>query len=254
MLKPSPSYQHLETAADVDQMKPVLQAELSRVRGKPVHIQQLDIPRVLPSNNGRLLIQYQFSMPEQSTGHVDSSGVLFGHLFAPEETMPDSIDSRNVISLPELRLQIPIFPFDAELPALQHIFQSGTRSDLLPSSLNQVGERAASILGAVQTLAYRPERRAVLRVKVAHDDLTDSLVVKIAKFSRVESLLVRLQTLEQAGFHSSANDGITVPNPIAGSPDGLLWQEDITDSSLYASKIYWGATILYRVAEPLPKP
>ena len=234
MLRPSPNYGQLEVVANPEKMRSILQTELARVWETPVCIQRLDVPRVIPGDNGRLLIQYRFFNSEQAEGHSSGDGgVLFGHLLAPEEALPDPVDSQEVISLPEFRMQVPIFPFDAKLPALDRIFQQDTRSELLPSIFNEAGQKGASIIGTVQTLAYRPERRAVLRVQVANSIWTRSLVVKLAKPARAKSLFDRLQNLEQAGFHSSANHSIAVPHPIACSPQGLLWQEDVPDPSLH---------------------
>jgi aminoglycoside phosphotransferase (APT) family kinase protein len=230
VLKPSQQYAQLVPATDPEVMKAVLQTELSRVWNHEVHIQKLLIPRVLPGKNGRLLIQYCFSVSHNASV---KDWVFFGHLRGPEEAVPALAQNSEVIFLPQFRLLVPVFPFDPGLKPLQRFVDGEGLSDLL-ADLSEGGVTNGALhIGKVQVLGYRPERRALLRVQICTKDRSDYVIVKIARPEMAESYFSVLQALEHLGFHAQAPDQITIPHPVGCSSDGVLWMEWVPDPSLH---------------------
>lgn len=230
MLKHSWSYGNLGLATKPALMKRTFQTALSAVWERPVWVRRLAIPRVLLVGQGRLLVQYQLSTVEKS-GLQDR--VLFGHLLAPDESLPEGTGKPEVLVLPQFRMVAPVFPFDRGLKTLERFFKPEDSSELLNNIPEGILEGTSARLEKVDTLAYRPERRAVLRVRFNQQGRSKTVIARLGQPAKVESYYSKLQLLERAGFQPHAQDGITAPRALGCLPEGILWQEDVPDPSLY---------------------
>jgi hypothetical protein len=126
MLNPSPAYARLTTATDEMAMKPVFEAELSKIWG-PVQIQNFFIPRVFSRGGGRFLIQYRFS----TAGAGGKNWIFFGELLGPDEMIPGFVQPGKAFFVPEMRLAVPVFPFDPKLKELPRFFRMDEAASIL---------------------------------------------------------------------------------------------------------------------------
>jgi hypothetical protein len=212
-------------------MRAIFQHELTRLWRRSVRIQDFLIPRVLPARDGRLLIQYCFSIIEEGGGK--RNWMFFGHLLAPGECMDGYASSQDMIVLPQLRLLVPVFPFDRKLKIMRQLVNKELAADMLRSLVGDTDQLHSAIIEVTELLGYRPERRAVFRIQLRNQGRTRYMIVKLARPEKSAVIFSRLRQLEEAGFHSQTPDGITVPHPTVHLQGGVVCMEEVSDPSLH---------------------
>jgi hypothetical protein len=231
VLTPSPAYEHLALATRPEAMKSVFRRELAKRWLRSVRIQDFFIPRVLPAKDGRLSIQYCFSTFEE--GDAKRNWMFFGHLLGSSECMDCYEPSQEMIVLPQLRLLVPVFPFDRKLKIMQQFVSKEFAVDMLRSVASETDQLHSAFIEDIELLGYRPERRAVFRIWLRDQGRLEYMIAKLAQPEKSASIFARLKQLEEAGFHSQTPDGITVPHPIAHLPGGVVFMEEVPDPSLH---------------------
>ena len=227
VLTPSRSHQHLALATDAPYMKSMFQHDLTKIWGRDPHVDDFFIPRVLPGKHGRLLVQYCFSA--NGDKGVSKRWVMFGHLLPSCKKVAVHESSPRVIGLPQLRMSVPVFPHDRKLKALGGLYQKG----VLASCWKSLGLAVSDEIEDIELLGYRPERRAVLRAMLRSDEGARSIIIKLVRPNKAESLIGRLRCIEQADFHAEVADQITAPKLVCGSAEGIVLLEDIQHPSLH---------------------
>ncbi len=230
MLKPSPAYAHLQAATEEAVMKPVFQAQLSKLWDRPVCIENFHIPRVIPKGGGRFLVQYRFSTLEENGSRAR---IFFGRLLAPSELIPAYAKGPHAFFIADIRLVVLVFPFDPKLKTLAQFFDSAGSSRLLESIRGAVALNGTARMAKVEVLGYRLERRGILNISISEQNRSFSLVAKLVRPEKAAELFERLRALEENGLDASSGGNIRVPHPIAVTPEGVLWLEAVFDPSLH---------------------
>ncbi len=230
MLKPSPAFAHLATATDEAVMRPIFQERLSKLWGRPVDIENFHIPRVIPRGDGKFLIQYRFSTLEESGTYAR---IFFGRLLAPAEMIPAYAREPEAFFIADIRLVVPVFPFDPKLKTLAPFFDSAASSHLLQPLASAIGLNGTAKVAKVNVLGYRLERRGTLNISISEHDRTFLLVAKLLRPEKVAGLFARLRTLEEKGFGAASEDNVRVPHAVAATPEGVLWLEAVAGPSLH---------------------
>ncbi|MCI0330424.1 MAG: phosphotransferase [candidate division Zixibacteria bacterium] len=230
MLKPSPAYSHLAAATDEAVMPPIFQAPLSRLWGRTVEIANFHIPRVIPKGEGKFLIQYRFSTVDE---HGHQPRIFFGRLLSPSEMIPAYAKEPNAFFVANIRLVVPVFPFDPKIKTLAQFFDPAPGPGLLQPLTQTLGLNGTAQVVKVDVLGYRLERRGILNISVSEHGRTLSLVAKLVRSEKAAGLFEQLRTLEENGFGASSKENIRVPHPVTATSEGVLWLEAIADSSLH---------------------
>ncbi len=230
MLKPSPAYAHLAAATDEAVMKPIFQERLAKLQNRPVEMENFHIPRVIPKGGGRFLIQYRFSTGDENGSQAR---IFFGRLLSPSEMIPAYAKEPEAFFVSDIRLVVPVFPFDPKLKTLAQFFDSASGPHLLQPLAQAVGLNGTAQLAKVKVLGYRLERRGTLNITIQEQSRTVSLVAKLVRPEKAAGLFDQLQALEKNGFGAASNDNIRVPHPVAVTPEGVLWLETVFDLSLH---------------------
>jgi|GEM_PF-3342666 len=230
MLKTSPAYSHLASATNEAEMQSIFQTQLTRLWGRPVAIENFHIPRVIPRGEGKFLVQYRFSIVDE---HGSQPRIFFGRLLSPADMIPAYAKESNAFFVSDIRLVVPIFPFDPKLKMLVQFFDSASGPRLLQPLAGAIGLNGTAQLAKVEVLGYRLERRGTLSVSVQERTRTVSLVAKLVRPEKAAGLFEELQALEKNGFGATSDKNIRVPHPLAVTPEGILWLEAVFDLSLH---------------------
>ncbi len=230
MLKPSPAYAHITAATDEAAMKPVFETELSKIWGRPAEILNFFIPRVFSKGGGRFLIQYRFLTAGTGGG---KNWIFFGELLAPDEMIPRFVQPGQAFFVPELRLAVPVFPFDPKLKELPRFFRMEQADSVLSEIRPFFNLNGTAALEQVEVLGYRLERRGLLRLTILEKKDKIALVAKLVRPDKAHRIFGLMQELEKAGFNREAKDKITVPHVFAKTGAGVIWQEALADPSLH---------------------
>lgn len=230
MLKTSPAYSHLASATNEAEMQSIFQTQLTRLWGRPVAIENFHIPRVIPRGEGKFLVQYRFSIVDE---HGSQPRIFFGRLLSPADMIPAYAKEPNAFFVSDIRLVVPIFPFDSKLKMLAQFFDPASGPRLLQPLAGAIGLNGTAQLAKVEVLGYRLERRGTLSVSVQERTRTVSLVAKLVRPEKAAGLFEELQALEKNGFGATSDNNIRVPHPLAVTPEGVLWLEAVFDLSLH---------------------
>jgi hypothetical protein len=230
MLKTSPAYSHLASVTNEAEMQSIFQTQLTRFWGRPVAMENYHIPRVIPKGEGKFLVQYRFSTVDK---HGSQPRIFFGRLLSPAEMIPAYAKEPNAFFVSDIRLVVPIFPFDPKLKMLAQFFDPAFGPHLLQPLGQAVGLNGTAHMAKVEVLGYRLERRGTLSVSVQERTRTVSLVAKLVRSEKATGLFDQLQALEKNGFGETSEGNLRVPHPLAVTPDGVLWLEAVFDLSLH---------------------
>ena len=211
-------------------MRPVLQDLLSRAGDRAIRIKSLSIPRVSVRKDDRLAIEYRISQPGQ--GSVRDQ-VLFGFLLASGEEIPSEAERPDVFFVPRLQLLVPMFPYDLKLRKLALFFDHRGLEKILRRGPVGISRGEDVEVEDLELLGYRPERRAVLRIRLRDRHVPLTFVVKLTSPPKAAANLSNLQRLERAGFDKQATDRITVPQTFECSDSWLVWMEYVPDPALH---------------------
>lgn len=227
MLIPGANYRHLPMATDIGFMKRYLEKGVSEAWGRPVVLHDFSIPRVLLGKNESLLIQYQFSTNDCQQERENQ--VFFGQLIPVNQKFRPPEDSQQFIVNSDLRLIVPVFPHDRKLRHLASFARANGRLE----ALADIADLCDLEVESVQVLAYRPERRAVLRLNLSRGSGFASVIAKLGQPKKLPFTFARFKALADNGFHSNASDKITIPSPLAYIPGKAILFEDVPGVSLH---------------------
>ncbi|UCC80174.1 MAG: phosphotransferase [Candidatus Zixiibacteriota bacterium] len=217
-------------------MRDRLQREFGKISGRDISISKLYVTRVFPRKDGGLTIQYEL-YPRKSGSPGTEKMILCGHLLAPGGPWPDYVGNSgyDCIILDDVRLIIPIFPFDPRLKSLKRLTRFGKKSDISGSLRAILG--ADVELAGCEVLGYRMEKRCVLRytVNAQNGSFTrKKVVVKAFHSSRFDKAVRILSELEKKGFNYNSPDGITIPRILRSDGElTAIFMEDIPGLSLH---------------------
>jgi hypothetical protein len=116
-----------------------------------------------------------------------------------------------------------LYPNDPDLPALARVVDPIQLATLLTEQRVFPGPIAPRQL-LLETITYRPRRRAVVRARVRVPAGTVNLYLKVLRPDGMEPILTRHQLLAAAG--------IPAPRVVATGPDGLLVLAELPGRSL----------------------
>jgi hypothetical protein len=230
MLKPSPAFSHLAAATDAAVMQPIFRKQLSEIGNRPTKVENFFIPRVIPKGNGRFLIQYRFTASHEG-GRRD--WIFFGRLLSPSEMIPSYAKEPNAFFVADIRLVVPVFPFDPKLKVLPQFFQPEKSAALLQSLARPLCLNGTARIEKVEVLGYRLERRGVLNIAITEQNRNLLIVAKLVRPEKAAGLFEQLQALEANGFDTSGEGHVRVPHPLTVAPEGVLWLEALSDPSLH---------------------
>ncbi|MGH8004074.1 MAG: phosphotransferase family protein [Limisphaerales bacterium] len=139
----------------------------------------------------------------------------------------------HAFSVADIRLVVPIFPFDPKLKTLAQFFDSAESARLLQPLTRAIGLNGTARMVKVDVLGYRLERRGILNISISEHNRTVLLVAKLVRPEKAVELFGQLRALEENGFDAASGENIRVPHPAAVTPEGVLWLEAVSDPSLH---------------------
>jgi hypothetical protein len=241
-MKIVPEYEHLNRATDAALMQPRFEKEIGRISGGPFTFREFYVSRVFPRESGSFAIQYT-GILRKAAKKPPRKLLLCGFALGPSVSWPDYAlrrDGRSFM-LEDVRLAVPVFPFDPALPRLPELYGLEEVSLLKGRFIESMGfDRVEMNVTDCQVLGYRLERRCVLRYTLGRrrglDDHPDECraVAKITRPGRSAGSFQALARLASKGFGPGAEDGILVPQ-VYYSDDamGAIFMENSPGTTLH---------------------
>ena len=233
-----PDIGHFTQATNEETMRDLMQPKLKDVWGDYIRLTAFRVTRVFPRKDGGFTIQYELSLMKSKRGR-ERKKILCGYLMAPSETWPDYIGntSGGLLLFKDLRLVVPIFPFDNKLPNLAKFIAFKNNSKLVGHLESIFGKDRNIEISRCEVLGYRLEKRCVIRYTLASsnsDKDQTRVIVKLFRPSRLHKALDSMKILEKGGFHLGTGDGLSIPE-IYGSDEesGAIFMESAPGSSLH---------------------
>jgi hypothetical protein len=236
-------YEHLQQATDAGLMQGRFEKEIGRIWKRPVSFEEFWVTRVFPRNNGGFAVQY--SVVVEGDDRQPWRRLFFcGSLLGPSGSWPVYAlkdDGRSFV-LEDLRLAVPVFPFDPKLPSLPELYGLKTISSIVRCFKDnmRLDSEKMKVIGC-ELLGYRLERRCVLRYVLRHKDGRDCggdefrMVAKIMRPGRSTGALQALNRLERNGFHAGAKDRIVVPLVYCSDDKmGAIFMENAPGTTLHS--------------------
>ncbi len=239
----NPDYEHLELAMDSMQMRERFEKELKKIWNRSLSLEDFWVTRVFPRGKGGFAIQY--SMLIKAHGNFPKNRfLLYGRLLGPSEAWPDYTreNDDNIIKLEELRLAVPLFPFDPELTQLPEFCRPEEVSELL----SRLGDRLPYgggdfVIKSYEVLGYRLERRCVLRYTLKKPDSRKNNLDEfrfIAKVLRPRRSAKEIEILNWLGSdrpYMGTEDKITIPHVYHSDVDsGVILMENAPGITLHS--------------------
>ena len=216
----NPDYEHLELAMDSGQMRERFEKELKKIWNRSIVLEDFWVTRVFPRGKGGFAIQY--SMLIRAFGNFPKNRfLLYGRLLGPSEAWPDYTreNDDNIIKLKDLRLVVPLFPFDPELKQLPEFCRPEEVSGLLSNLGDRLPHGGGDLaIKSYEVLGYRLERRCVLRYTLKQPDSRKGnsdefrLIVKVLRPRRSAKEIEILSWLASDRPDAGTEDKITVPH------------------------------------------
>lgn len=238
----SPStFSALLAATDEEVMVPLLQEPLAQRWGLDSPIVDFRAARVTPKGGKRFLIQYRFSSRTANSDRLRAY-ILYGKQWGPEDGEPrlSGIAKNETLIFPDLRLEVPLFPFDSKLLVLRDLIMRDGLGRFLAQHRQALGLPLPLAKVAVpEILGYRLEQRCVLRVSFCLTEngktsLKRELVLKLCRADQANRQARLLKILSEHGFDFETPDRLTVPKLLfSDSTSGTLFLESIRAESLH---------------------
>lgn len=231
-------YSGFALAINDEAMLDLLKPKLKTILGGIFKLSNLHVTRVFPRKDGGLTIQYEITLKNLKIDR-ERKRLVCGHLLAPFAPWPDYIGNTrgNVIMLDDLRLVLPIFPFDTKLPNLAKLlaFKKGSIiPNLLGSSIYAEGELGIT---NYEILGYRLEKRCVIRYALSRnqsDKNTKKIIIKAMRPSAAARSAKNFKNLQENGFHPGSEDRLTTPEIYKFDDKlGAIFMEDAPGLSLH---------------------
>ncbi len=176
----APTFPHLDTLRDPDQMRGVFQHHLLPAANPAYVIESCAVDFVRQAAN-RCLLQYTLQLRESGTGRLHSqvvTGVTYDadrglrilqrvRQFGPRATIPAAGPVLPAVAyVPELQMLVQVFPYDHRLPALARIV-TVPPPELASALLAELGPGDWRIEAwEAKTVRYRVDMRAMVRLDV----------------------------------------------------------------------------------------
>ncbi len=201
-MKVAPAFANFAQATDAAAMLDFFARKRDRFLSADEEVHEVQIPRVFPSGEERLTIQYRLRIANRKTGaerplilcgelQLGTASGGNGHLRHPDK----------YLAAPDLHLSIPIYPFDRKLPALALLASLEQCADYFTKRRSEFHwGRTTPEIRDVQVLGYRAERRAVLRISIQRPGsptAADHVCALIARIVRVEKLAAAIAIQQQ---------------------------------------------------------
>jgi len=224
-------------ATDSAIMRNLMAEHLPRQLGLHTRIGDLWITRVIPRRQGGFSIQYNLKIDMVKNDEPEVR-IFYGHLLGPNEKYPlYSRSMSRAFIIDELRLTVPIFPFDPKLENLPEFFDEKSATvKLKKSAANSDKKNAGFRLKKISVLGYRLERRCVLLYEIESEPDIENrkFVMKITREGRKENSWNKLKKLEAGGFDAKSPDELTVPHVIfVDEGEGSCYMEFVDSPSLH---------------------
>ena len=216
-----------EIAIDPAAVEPYVRASLGETYKASAF--SVYVSRVFPMNADELCVQYVVEYPGPNGTRGRS---LRGACLSFSGSIPDRYRVRNgrVVTVPEIGLTIPVFPFDPALPQLESLCNPRTAWPRLSQWLGRGGNEPSQISRTVQ--AYRLERRCVLRFDVRdEDDVQTRVFLKLARPRKLRRAAKAFEALRMRGFGSVGPH--VVPNFSHVEGDGVAFMNEVAGTSLH---------------------
>lgn len=236
-----PEYEHLHRATDAGLMQPRFEEEIGRLSGKSVTFKEFYVTRVFPRQRGSFAIQYSGVLNE-TTREAPKRLLLCGSLLGPSESWPEYALKREGRSfmLEDVRLAVPVFPFDPTLTRLPELYGLDMISLIKGRLMENIKPDSEEVKATdCEILGYRLERRCVLRYtlnNIEEEDPSEKyrVVAKIMRPGRSSGSLQAMIRLASNGFSSGADDGIAVPQIYYSDASlGAIYMENSPGTTLH---------------------
>jgi len=222
-----PACSRFATATDASAIAPRLAAALA-ARVEPAIWSALEVSRVLPRVDGGFTIQY--CLPLRAGDQL----FLGGLLTAEGAARPQWADRREdgVAWLDDLGLAVPAFPDDPALKSLPAVRSAAWRIDLA-RRLGWAAPADAFAETSAEVLAYRLEKRCVLRVSAAGRSRGAArAIVKVVRPRKLDDL-VKAHAAPDA--RDDRGRAFTVPRTLhVDAEHGALVMEEAPGATLHA--------------------
>ena len=220
MIKVSDKYSNFQEATDSTMMQGLIQKGLQKLWGTEVILSKFQISRVFPRGEGAFTIQY-YMMVRKEGNDAPEPLILCGHLLGTSEEWPSYIaeNKGKVLQIEQLRLVIPVFPFDPELPAIAELCNLVEVSHVIEKSVEAIskGYHRPEVVG-YEVLGYRLERRCVIKFTLGEADSNgedlgevNDIIVRIVRPCKLERTMRPILLLEREGFGGEPEDGLCIP-------------------------------------------
>jgi thiamine kinase-like enzyme len=229
-------YKNFEIAIDEKIIRDRFQRELENRHGKRIHMSDFFVTRVFPRREGGFTIQYELYLQEPGSSEAEKM-ILCGNLLEPGGSHPDYIDKPGAeyFMFKDIGLIIPVFPFDPKLKSLKELAQVQKGSTIY-GILDKLFDGGIERVN-FEILAYRLEKRCVLRYSVENmNGASDrsTVVAKVSRFSAFDKVLDLSSRLKNGGFGRRYSDGITIPCILDHNRDlGAIFMENAPGISLH---------------------
>ena len=219
-MKMSPLYSRLSSVVNSEEMRERIQKQLELKKGTSVELKDFQVTRVFPRSDSSFTIQYRMHIISDKS-NSSRPMILCGHLVGDAENWPEYIETnkKHVMVFEDLRLVVPIFPFDPKLPAIAKLCVKG---DLPPAlqkgASNVIGDLPYAGIVDFEILGYRLERRCVIKHRLgdlgknSEYSIIKSIVTKIARPGKIKETMKCLKLLQQNGFGGKETNALTIPD------------------------------------------
>jgi len=220
-------------ATDPEVVRPLL-VEAMRAQhcaeGCAVHI---DVPRAIQRSDGGVTIQYRITWMD-ATQPSPQSLLLCGRLLGDAEPWPRGSAGDGYLRMQDLRLLVPVFPFDPALPSLpefcapasavQRMRDAGVQHALTSEAHDHLD---------VRVLAYRLERRCVLRYRSIARPAAPGIIAKVMQPRRIGAVRAALAHIEAVG-EAARDTALAIPRTLAVDEyRGVLYCAEVPGMSLH---------------------
>ncbi len=163
----SPDFQisDLQKALEIKPVATFFQKNLFRFWDSKLKLENLLVEQIyLKEDQYHIKYRLNFKKPSNLVGN---ELILYGQIFNsnPDEYLPvqSKVDGENIIYNPDLKMLVPVFPFDSKLTTLEKAFSPAYMLKFFQEKLPREVTRNADILDCkIQVLGYRLEKRCTL--------------------------------------------------------------------------------------------
>ena len=218
-MRMSSQYNHLSAALDSREMQERLRKQFELIKNEEVKLKNFQVARVFLRSDQSFTIQYRMNVLTAES-KTPAPLILCGHLLGEFEDWPEYIrtNQQQVMVFEDLRLVVPMFPFDPRLPAIAELCVKGNLPEIIKRSTDTlIAEYPDAGIVDFEVLGYRLERRCVIRHLLGsqatdpHDGQSVKIVTKIIKAAKAKEMIKAVTLLNQGGFVGKKSNGLTVP-------------------------------------------